>query len=170
MCQSFGACGAHGSMLFFHFCEIGIHVHTMKSACSTQDSQPDGEIVQSQGQKHTMIFSKCGYPCLIFTPEKSLSLSIPSHSRPRAANIQYNKPTDCLGRSPVATGPVCGYQVDCLQGNRKGFLWNKWTWNMREKCFTSCHLSRITSQSGRPPKAYRKSVASAWVGWADIAK
>lgn len=119
MCLSFGARGAHGSMLFLHFCEIGIHVHTMKSACSTQDSQSDGEIVQSQGQKYTMIFSKCGYPCLIFTPEKSLSLSIPSHSRPRAANIQYNKPTDCLGHSPVATGPVCDYQVDCLQGNRK---------------------------------------------------
>ena len=67
MCLSFGARGAHGSMLFLHFCEIGIHVHTMKSACSTQDSQLDGEIVQSQGQKYTMIFSKCGYPCLIFT-------------------------------------------------------------------------------------------------------
>lgn len=60
MCQSFGAGGTYGSMLFLHFCEIGIHVHTMKSACSTQDSQPDGEIVQSQGQKHTMIFLNVG--------------------------------------------------------------------------------------------------------------
>lgn len=56
MCQSFGAGGIYGSMLFLHFCEIGIHEHTMKSACSTQDSQPDGEIVQSQGQKYAMIF------------------------------------------------------------------------------------------------------------------